>query len=82
MTLTPYHAAFMSVVLFDVLFLMALPAIFILFSWCRTCSGLNVRYVRPGRKALRKLGLSGRTAWIGRLGLNEAALEASTFECL
>jgi len=48
--------------LFDVLFLMVLPAIFMLLSLSRsacTCPRTNVRYVGPGRRALHEIALSG-----------------------
>jgi len=48
--------------LFDVLFLMVLPAIFMLLSWSRStgiCRRTIVRYVRPGRRALYEIALSG-----------------------
>jgi len=48
--------------LFDVLFLMVLPVIFMLLSLSRSaciCPKTNVRYVRPGRRALHVIALSG-----------------------
>jgi len=48
--------------LFDVLFLMVLPAIFMLLSLWRSaciCPRANVRYVRPGPSALHEIALSG-----------------------
>jgi len=48
--------------LFDVLFLMVLRAIFMLLSLSRStciCPRTNVRYVRQGRRALHEIALSG-----------------------
>jgi len=74
--------------LFDVLFLMVLPAIFMLLSLSRTAlvsaqeqmSGINT-FDLDGEPCTKSLS-QGQSAWIGRLLLNQAALEASTFECL
>jgi len=47
--------------LFDVLFLMVLPAVFTLFSlsWSTwICPRTNVRYLRTGRNALHEIALS------------------------
>jgi len=48
--------------LFDVLFLMVLSVIIMLLSLSRStgiCARTNVRYVRPGRRALHEIALSG-----------------------
>jgi len=54
--------------LFHVLFLMVLSAIFMLLSLSRSaciCPKTNGRYVWPGRRALHKIALSGavRMGW-------------------
>jgi len=88
--------------LFDVLFLMVLPAIFMLLSLSRSaciCPRTIVRYVRTGRLICPRTNVryctfeqdgeprtnslsQGQSAWIGRLLLNQGALDVSTFECL
>jgi len=48
--------------LFDVLFLMVLPAMFVLLSLSRSaciCPRTNVTSVRPWRRALHEIALSG-----------------------
>ena len=73
--------------LFDVLFLMVLPAIFMLLSLSRTVALVSVQeqmsgtFDLDGEPCTKSLS-QGQSAWIGRLLLNQAALEDSTFECL